>query len=111
MRSVVVAFIHFEYKNLKFLSGKKNKNKTSTEQNKINNENIFPTEVFRVYLVHKDLCVVNKNKKTQTDLYFGVSDSGGGLVAKSCLSLVTPWTVPHQAPLSTEFSRQEYWSG
>ena len=24
---------------------------------------------------------------------------------------VTPWTVPHQAPLSTEFSRQEYGSG
>jgi len=22
----------------------------------------------------------------------------------------TPWTVPHQAPLSMEFSRQEYWS-
>ena len=25
--------------------------------------------------------------------------------------LVTPWTVAHQAPLSMEFSRQEYWSG
>ena len=24
---------------------------------------------------------------------------------------VIPWTVAHQAPLSTEFSRQEYWSG
>ena len=24
---------------------------------------------------------------------------------------VTLWTVAHQAPLSTEFSRQEYWSG
>ena len=23
----------------------------------------------------------------------------------------TPWTVAHQAPLSLEFSRQEYWSG
>ena len=23
----------------------------------------------------------------------------------------TPWTVPHQTPLSVEFSRQEYWSG
>ena len=26
-------------------------------------------------------------------------------------SFVTPWTVAHQAPLSVEFSRQEYWSG
>ena len=25
--------------------------------------------------------------------------------------LVTSWTVAHQAPLSMEFSRQEYWSG
>ena len=24
---------------------------------------------------------------------------------------VTPWTVTHQATLSMEFSRQEYWSG
>ena len=30
----------------------------------------------------------------------------------SCVWLfVTPWTVAHQAPLSVEFSRQEYWSG
>ena len=26
-------------------------------------------------------------------------------------SFVTPWTLAHQAPLSMEFSRQEYWSG
>ena len=25
--------------------------------------------------------------------------------------LVTPWTATYQAPLSTGFSRQEYWSG
>ena len=24
---------------------------------------------------------------------------------------LTPWTIAYQAPLSTEFSRQEYWSG
>ena len=33
------------------------------------------------------------------------------LVAQSCLTLVTPQTVAHQAPLSKGFSRQEYWSG
>ena len=27
------------------------------------------------------------------------------------LLFVTPWTVAHQAPLSVEFSRQEYWRG
>ena len=36
---------------------------------------------------------------------------GGGLVAKSCLTLAIPWTVACQAPLSMGFSRQEYWSG
>ena len=32
----------------------------------------------------------------------------------SCLHVrlfATPWTVTHQAPLSMDFSRQEYWSG
>ena len=28
-----------------------------------------------------------------------------------CLTLLTPWTVAHQAPLSIGSSRQEYWSG
>ena len=32
----------------------------------------------------------------------------GGLVAKSCPTLATPWTVACQAPLSMGFSRQEY---
>ena len=32
-------------------------------------------------------------------------------VAQSCPTLVTPWTVACQAPLSMGFSRQEYWSG
>ena len=32
-------------------------------------------------------------------------------VAQSCLTLATPWTAAHQAPLSMGFSRQEYWSG
>ena len=35
----------------------------------------------------------------------------GGLVAKSCTTLVTPCTVAHQAPLCMRFSRQKYWSG
>ena len=34
----------------------------------------------------------------------------GGLVTRSCLTLATPWILACQAPLSMEFSRQEYWS-
>ena len=36
---------------------------------------------------------------------------GGGLVAKLCSTLETPWTVAPQAPLSMGFPRQEFWSG
>ena len=36
---------------------------------------------------------------------------GGGLVAKSCLTLPILWTVACPAPLSMGFSRQGYWSG
>ena len=45
---------------------------------------------------------------------------GGSSVLCVCVSsvtqsynrlFVTPWTVARQAPLSLEFSRQEYWSG
>ena len=33
------------------------------------------------------------------------------LVTQSCLTHANLWTVAHQAPLSMEFLRQEYWSG
>ena len=32
-------------------------------------------------------------------------------VSQSCPTLVTRWTVAHQAPLCMEFSRLVYWSG
>ena len=31
--------------------------------------------------------------------------------AQSCPTLATPWTAAYQAPPSTGFSRQKYWSG
>ena len=43
---------------------------------------------------------------------FNVPSSHGCMCAKSlqsCLILVNPQTVAHQAPLSMGFSRQEYW--
>ena len=35
----------------------------------------------------------------------------GVLVAKSCLTLVTLWTVACQTALSMGFPKQDYWSG
>ena len=40
-----------------------------------------------------------------------MQSGGGGLVNKSCLTLVIPWTVACQASLSMGFSRQKYSSG
>ena len=40
-----------------------------------------------------------------------IYSGGSGVVTKSYLTLTTPRTVAHQAPLSMEFSRQASWSG
>ena len=48
------------------------------------------------------------------DLYMIVSSNKENKKVKSLSHVrlfVTLWTVAHQAPLSMEFSRQEYWSG
>ena len=42
---------------------------------------------------------------------FSNSVGSGSLVAKSCGTLVTPWSTAHQAPPFMGFSRQGYWSG
>ena len=45
------------------------------------------------------------------DILFLTMFRVGGLVSKLCLTLMIPWTIGLQVPLSTEFSSQEYWSG
>ena len=50
--------------------------------------------------------VLNLKTASAEGIFFG----GGNLVGKLCLTLETLWTVACQAPLSTGFSRQEYWS-
>ena len=74
---------------------------------------IHPTDVLTHLLITGGarrftaaLLIVAKGWKLSKCLLFG-----GGLVAKSCLTLATPWTVAHQAPLSMGFPRQAYQSG
>ena len=60
--------------------------------------------------------LINRNLKSNSGGTLGNhvsndSKRGDGSVAKSCPTLVTPWTVARQAPLSMGFSRQDYWSG
>ena len=54
-------------------------------------------------------CLGHSHLNSSTTIH-SVGD-GGGLVSKSCLTLAMLWTITCQAPLSMEFSRQEYWSG
>ena len=63
----------------------------------------FNINSFLLLLLHKKLS--EKLSRTSQGI------CGGGFVAKSCLTLATPWTIAHQAPLSLGFSREEYWNG
>ena len=59
--------------------------------------------------------VLNLRTASAEGIFFGglahqVIESSFDLVAKSCPTLETVWTVACQAPLSMGFSRQEYWS-
>ena len=68
-----------------------------------------------------DICLRILESIEQVDVHKGfkqllviqetLSECCGGLVTKSCLTLVIPWAAACQASLSTGFSRQEYWSG
>ena len=51
-------------------------------------------------------------KNTRVDCHFLLQCMKVKVKLLSCVRLlVTPWTAAHQAPSSTGFSRQEYWSG
>ena len=52
------------------------------------------------------LLSTNQSVKEKSLLFFIVM---GHAYTQSCLTLATPWTVAHQALLSMEFCRQEYW--
>ena len=73
---------------------------------------IFYMGLFQAFLLFScmsSLYILNIN--TSSDIYFCVYGGGDdGLVAKLCLTICSPMTVTHQAPLSMGFPRQEYWS-
>ena len=52
-----------------------------------------------------------KNENTLHGIIMMYMSLCSALIIKSCPTLVTPWTVARQAPLSMGFSRQEHWSG
>ena len=55
--------------------------------------------------VYNSQIKITENCRMNIYVYLHIGD---GLVAQSYLTLVTPWTIIHQALLTMEFSRQDY---
>ena len=54
----------------------------------------------------------NLNSKYMAQIKYMDANNNNGLCMLSHVRLYSnPWTVTHQAPLSMEFSSQDYWSG
>ena len=73
-----------------------------------------PLKVMKYYMFH--ICTINKNNHYDILTEFWIAHIGSSAcMPAQLLSRVqlfaTPWTIARQAPLSMEFSRQEYWSG
>ena len=73
-----------------------------------------------ISLLFKGLSRVLSSTTIQKHQFYGAQPSlwfhshicsSSSLVAKSCLTLATPWTIALQVPRSVGFSRQECWSG
>ena len=67
-----------------------------------------------IYMFH--ISTINKNNHYDILVAFWIAHIGSSAcICAHLLSPVqlfaTPWTIARQAPLSMEFSRQEYWSG
>ena len=67
------------------------------------------THSLAVEVLGLNLCTTSKVHTLRSWTFF--HGGGGALIAKSCPTLETPWTVACQALPAMGFSRQEYWSG
>ena len=55
--------------------------------------------------------MLNEINQTEENKYYMILGKVKALVTSHVWLFAAPWTVAHKAPLSIEFSRQEYWSG
>ena len=73
----------------------------------------------RTFILKKTSYILNKLKDTQCLHFFFFESRTKHIYTDVCVSIshsvvsdsVTPCIIAHQAPLSMEFSRQEYWTG
>ena len=71
-----------------------------------------PLELFLETSLNDAFLKIHEPQLTIRGHYLSCFGHLGALVTKSlCLTLVTPWTAAHQAPLSTVFAKQQYWCG
>ena len=69
----------------------------------------FKVEI--MYSRYLNCLYCNKNPLTEVISYIWKSESVNMLLFQLCLTLCDPMDLSHQAPLSMEFSRQEFQSG
>ena len=69
-----------------------------------------PLELFLETSLNDAFLKIHEPQLTIRGHYFSCFGHLGALVTKSCLTLVTPWTAAHWAPLSIVFTKQKYWS-
>ena len=100
--------------NLRFTKYLLSAKKGSGEEDSLNcKEHIFlqyffvPCLLIYYFIALQSVCISIFSKFINW-LILGLYIFGSSLVPKSSPTLVTLWTVAHQAPLSPGFSRQEY---
>ena len=90
--------------------------------NLVNNINQHHVCIYDIFpnLFHSFIYFYQSVVDLQLELISGVQQSDSVVCVCVCVCVcvysvmsysAAPWTVAHQAPLSMEFSRQEYWNG
>ena len=68
-------------------------------------DELLPTFLYKTFLKSEVLCTFLKSEVLEPKVKVKVKS------LSRVRLFATPWTAAHQAPPSTGFSRQEYWSG
>ena len=84
----------------------KNPHKETIKANKMSSAGLKDTRsIYKNQLDFYQWAANPKIKLKNSSIY------NGGLVTKLCPTLMIPWIMARQAPLSMGFFRKEYWSG
>ena len=82
-----------------------------TRLKRLSSSNLYFVRVFLRFLCNSFSHILSSFPMFMPLFPFSYIFVGCVSVTQACPTLVTPWTVVHQTPLSMGFSRQEYRSG